>query len=62
MSQRGAYRIQAEPDGSLAVTLYAPRDGAGRATSASDLTLKLEPKDALRFRDDVVMACTEIGT
>ena len=56
----GGYDIR-ESDGDLLLTVYPPSDSAGRTTSASSLTIRLPAKQALQFKDDVVMACAGIG-
>lgn len=43
------------------LTLYAPRDGAGRVTSASDLTLELTPSQFNTFAADVAYLKAGMG-
>jgi hypothetical protein len=58
-SRRGGIRVRVDRN-ELVVGIIAPRDGAGRETYASDLTVRLPVTDALAFRDAVVLACARL--
>lgn len=54
--ERGSIGVVPSPDRkSVTVTAYAPRDGANRCTSASNLNYPMTAEEFARFTDSCVM-------
>lgn len=51
--RKGAYELR-EIGGNCLLTVRAPRDGAGRNTSASDLSILFTPAEFERFKNECV--------
>ena len=47
--------IQRQADGSYILTAHAPRDGAGRETSAADLHYPMTRSEARTFSNDLIL-------
>jgi hypothetical protein len=58
--RRGRYHLRDE-GGVPMLTVFAPRDGANRAGSASDLTVAFTPEQWARFAADVAFLNAGMG-
>jgi hypothetical protein len=54
--KRSFITVHQEDDGTWTLTAYAPRDGAGRQTSAADLHYKLSTAELRSLSNGIVMA------
>lgn len=53
LERKGGYRLR-ELGGNVLLTVNAPRDGAGRPTSASDLTILFSPDEFNAFTAECI--------
>jgi hypothetical protein len=58
--RRGRYHLRSD-DGTVMLTVFAPRDGANRVTSAADLTVAFTPAQWARFAADVAFLNAGMG-